>query len=321
MLLGCATQKTKINGVSFVASRDQVEQRNVEPLVGLHANFASVMPFGFLRSKDNPNIIYNTERQWFGETRAGARQYIEVLKSNEISIMLKPQIWIWQGEFTGYITMKTEDDWQTLESSYRKFILDFAQLAEETGVEIFCIGTELEQFIMNRPEFWTSLIDEVRQVYTGQLTYAANWDEYKRVPFWSQLDYIGIDAYFPVSDSQTPSVAEARDGWQNWKSEMQDVSSAADRPVVFTEYGYRSMDYSGKEPWNSDWTISKVNLQAQTQTTQALFQEIWEEDWFSGGFVWKWFINHQESGGPDNAQFTPQNKPVEAVIREQYSRN
>ena len=321
MLTGCAVQKTKINGVSFVASRDQVQQRNVDPVVELNANYASVMPFGFLQSVDNPNIIYNTERQWFGETRAGAKQYIELLKQNGIEVMLKPQLWIWHGEFTGYITMNTEDDWQSLEQNYRDFILDFAQLAEETGIGIFCIGTELEQFIMNRPQFWTSLIDEIRSVYTGELTYAANWDEYKRVPFWKQLDYIGVDAYFPVSEDKTPSVEDVRSGWKRWKDELRLLSSVNDRPVIFTEYGYRSVDFAGKEPWNSDWTITSVNLEAQTQSTTALFEEIWEEDWYAGGFIWKWFIDHDQSGGPENAQFTPQNKPVEAVIREQYSRN
>ena len=35
------------------------------------ANYAAVMPFGFIRSLDDPNIIFNTERQWYGETKAG----------------------------------------------------------------------------------------------------------------------------------------------------------------------------------------------------------------------------------------------------------
>ena len=30
---------------------------------------------------------------------------------------------------------------------------------------------------------------------------------------------------------------------------------------------------------------------------QALFEEFWHEDWFAGGFVWKWFHNYDKSGG------------------------
>ena len=320
-LFGCEGQNRKINGVSFVASRDKVEQKNVDPVVNLHANYASVMPFGFLRSLDNPNIIYNTERQWFGETRQGAKQYIELLKKNGIEIMLKPQIWIWRGEFTGYIKMNTEEDWRILEESYRDFILEYARLAEETQAAIFCIGTELEQFIMNRPDYWKTLITDIRSVYSGKLTYAANWDEYKRTPFWKDLDYIGVDAYFPISESKTPTLEEARSGWESWKSEMRSVSEKAGRPILFAEYGYRSVDFAGKEPWKSDRSLTEVNLEAQTHSTLALFEEIWNEDWFAGGFIWKWFINYEESGGPENSRFTPQNKPVEAVIREQYRKN
>jgi hypothetical protein len=48
----------------------------------------------------------------------------------------------------------------------------------------------------------------------GKLTYAANWDDFDKVPFWNELDYIGIDAYFPLSNATTPSVLELNDAWQ-----------------------------------------------------------------------------------------------------------
>ena len=96
--------------------------------------------------------------------------------------------------------MTNEDDWQVLENSYTQFILLYAMLAQEIDAELFCIGTELEKFIEKRPQYWSNLIKEIKKVYKGKLTYAANWDEFKRTPFWSDLDYIGIDAYFPVSD-------------------------------------------------------------------------------------------------------------------------
>ncbi len=51
--------------------------------------------------------------------------------------MLKPQIWVWRGEFTGNIEMKSEEEWKILEDSYSKYILDYAKVAEETKSEIF----------------------------------------------------------------------------------------------------------------------------------------------------------------------------------------
>ena len=297
---------------------NESDTASVDRVLNVNANTTAVMPFGFIRNLEEPEIIHNSDRQWFGETAAGATQYIEKLHANNLSVMMKPQIWIWRGEFTGFLKMTTEEDWKVLEDSYCEFIMTYAHLAEALDVAVFCIGTELEQFIVHRPEYWNSLISEIKQVYKGKLTYAANWDEYKRVPFWKELDYIGVDAYFPVSENKTPTVEEARAGWQQWKTEMLGVSSAVNKKVLFTEYGYRSVDFAGKEPWKSDRNMTIVNLEAQANLTQALFEEVYHEPWFAGGYIWKWFINHEKSGGSENNRFTPQNKPAEALIQQHF---
>ena len=83
--------KEKINGVSFVAASHQVDSTHVKPVVSVNANYAAVMPFGFIRELNSPEIVHNTERQWFGETKAGTHQYIEELRKKGIKIMIKPQ--------------------------------------------------------------------------------------------------------------------------------------------------------------------------------------------------------------------------------------
>ncbi len=317
-LFSCSAQDEKINGISFVAGPDAVDQSHIKPVVAINANYATVMPFGFIKSLQHPEIIHNTDRQWFGETRAGTKQYIGELRKQNIKIMIKPQIWVWRGEFTGGITMTSEANWKQLESAYTSFILEYADLAQETKAEIFCIGTELENFIKFRPKYWSQLIKDVRKVYSGKLTYASNWNEFQKTPFWSDLDYIGIDAYFPVSDKKTPTVADCVKGWQVHKAEISKISKANNKPVLFAEFGYRSVDYTGKSPWQYDRNSGAVNLQAQINATQALFDTFWNEDWFAGGFIWKWFYQHNEVGGTDNNMFTPQNKPVEEVIANHY---
>jgi len=315
----CASQAIpKINGVSFVASREEAKQKHVDEVLSVNANHAAVMPFGFIRDVNSPEIIHNTDRQWFGETKIGAKQYIELLQSNEVQVMVKPQIWIWRGEFTGTLVMNTEEEWHTLEKSYDNFILTYAELAEETKADILCIGTELELFVKNRPKYWKNLIQKIRKVYKGKLTYAANWDEYPRTTFWEDLDYIGIDAYFPLSEEKTPSVEQLKKGWQPWKKKIATLSKEKDKPVLFTEFGYRSMDYNAKKPWLVDRHDENVNLEAQANAKKAIFSEFWTEDWFAGGYIWKWFINHENSGGNDDNRFTPQNKPAQQVITEYY---
>ena len=310
----------KINGISFVGSRDKVSQENIKPVLRINANYAAVMPFGFIRNLQDRNVIFNSERQWFGETRAGGKQYIDILKKNGIKIMLKPQIWVWRGEFTGDIIMTSDEDWKVFEKSYSEFALTYAQLAQETKAEIYCIGTELEEFVKHRPEFWKQLISKIRKVYHGKLTYAANWDEYTRTPFWKELDYIGVDAYFPLSEERIPNRQQMKEGWEKWKLKMKEVSKINGRPTLFTEFGYRSMDYTAKKPWLVDRNQMDVNLKAQAEALQVVFDEFWEEDWFLGGFVWKWFIHHDRVGGAGDNRFTPQNKPAEDVIRNHYGR-
>ena len=316
----CKGQTTeKINGVSFVASRDTVVQKNIDPVLSVNANYAAVMPLGYIRSLTSPKVAFDTQRQWFGETREGVKQYIKTLKKNKIKVMLKPQIWIWRGEFTGHMRMQSEKDWLILEETYSDFILTFAKMAQETKAEIYCIGTELEYFVKDRPTFWQNLIKKVRKIYKGKLTYAANWDEYTRAPFWEQLDYTGVDAYFPLSEEKNPSQEQIQQGWKKWKHTLNTLAIEKSKPILFTEFGYRSMDFSVKKPWLVDRNQMNVNLNAQVNATKAIFEEFWKEDWFVGGFIWKWFINHDRSGGPDNNRFTPQNKPAEDVIRNYYN--
>ena len=79
------------------------------------------------------------------------------------------------------------------------------------------------------------------------------------------------------------------------------------------------MDYTAKKPWLVDRNEERVNLTAQVNATKAILEEFWDEHWFAGGFVWKWFIRHKEVGGGNDNRFTPQNKPAQQVIQDFYS--
>ncbi len=308
----------KINGVSLVASRDSITSLHVNSVIDVNANYVALMPFGFIKELSSPEIRFNSKRQWFGEREQGIRQYAKELQNKGIKFMIKPQIWVWRGQFTGHISMDSEIQWNILEDSYSSFILMYAAIAQETNAALFCIGTELEKFVISRPAYWNGLIQEIKKVYKGKLTYAANWDEFKRVPFWRELDCIGIDAYFPVTDKKTPTIEEFEAGWRPHKIEIQKIQNKFNKPILFTEYGYRSIDFTGKEPWDSKRITGSINLLAQKNGLQAIHNQFWKEDWFLGGFIWKWFHKHTEVGGENNNRFTPQNKPAEVLLRSLY---
>ena len=311
----CNSDAQKINGLSFVASGDSISIKHVQPVVKVNSNYVALMPFGFIKNLSEPEIRFNTKRQWFGERKEGIQQYAEEFRKKKIKVMLKPQIWVWGGEYTGYIEMNSEENWKILEDSYERFILLYAKTAQSINADILCIGTELEKFVMSRPDYWKSLIKKIKKVYKGKLTYAANWDEFKRVSFWNQLDFIGVDAYFPLCESKSPTIEELELGWKPHKEEIQKIQSQYQKPVLFTEFGYRSVDFTGKEPWDSKRVEGSINLDAQTNGLQAIHNQFWKEDWFAGGFLWKWFHRHERVGGGNNNRFTPQNKPAEELVQ------
>ncbi|WP_419212713.1 glycoside hydrolase family 113 [Maribacter sp. X9] len=140
-------------------------------------------------------------------------------------------------------------------------------------MDILCIGTELEPFVQSRPAYWNRLIKQIRGTYKGKLTYTSNWEEFDRVPFWKQLDYIGIDAYFPLSEAQTPTAEELIAGWQPWKTKIIDLYTAMQQPVLFPEFGYRSMDYTVKKPRLVDGKEERPNMESQANCKKSVFLE------------------------------------------------
>jgi hypothetical protein len=106
---------------------------------------------------------------------------------------------------------------------------------------------------------WLQLIQKVRNVYKGKLSYAANYDNYQEVDFWDKLDFIGINAYFPLREptSKLPSkshlVATFRKEWKkifNKINKFKEHRGLKEKPLLFTELGYTYYPNSTVESWN-----------------------------------------------------------------------
>lgn len=309
-----------INGVCFVAPRHEVSTEHIDPIVKINANWVAVTPYAFSQA-GKPQINFNHNRQWWGERVDGAIQTVIAAKKLGLKIMMKPHIWVrgqgWAGEFD----LDNEADWKKWESDYTKYILTYAHISDSLNVELLCIGTEYKIAVQKRPEYWKQLIKEVRAIYKGQLTYAANWDNFHNVTFWPHLDFIGVDAYFPICKEKTPKVFVLKQNWKKVKSELKDFSDEYAKPILFTEYGYRSMDYTAGGHWEMDRQEGVLNMEGQKNALEALFDTYWNEPWFAGGFLWKWHAKHSENGGENNSRYTPQNKPAEQVVKLWYGKN
>ncbi|MDC1324232.1 glycoside hydrolase, partial [Polaribacter sp.] len=77
----------------------------------IRSNYVALMPFGFIKDVSSPKVMHNTNWQWFGETKKGLLQYAKSFQKENIGIMVKPQIWVSKGTFTGKIKMNSEENW------------------------------------------------------------------------------------------------------------------------------------------------------------------------------------------------------------------
>ncbi|GAA4381396.1 glycoside hydrolase family 113 [Hymenobacter koreensis] len=316
----------RLRGVSWVASDSTTEAQILE-LKRCNVTWITQTPFGWQTDSASPEVILSTGRRraYWGEADSGLVHTARLARQHGISTMLKPHIWLrTRGQWPGQIQMRTPAEWQQWFASYTAFILHYAKLAEQNRMEALCIGTELRHTSVGHEQQWRQLIKQVRQVYRGKLTYAANWhDEYELIQFWDALDYIGIQAYFPLSKAANPDTATLRRAWQPYVQEIAGVQRRFNRPVIFTEAGYRAIPAAAAAPW--EWPNARqpapIDTAAQAACYEAMFRASWQQPWFAGVFIWKWFPGLRPDSPPRRrADFTPQHQPAEQVMARWYGR-
>ena len=246
---------------------------------------------------------------------------IKEIHSLGMKVMLKPHLELTHspGKWRGEIDFETEDEWQTWFNNYHNMIIHYAKMAEKHDVEMLCIGTELVYPATRRGDLWREkIIKTVRAIYSGDITYAANWDEeYSNIDFWDALDYAGIDAYFPLSVKENPSLQELKKGWNLWLIDIEHWQKKINKPVIFTECGYTSSTMAAKKPWEYVLPGEDVDLELQKRCYEALMQTVGKKDWFYGTYWWYWGTN-KRMGGRGDKYFCIQNKPIEDLIRRWY---
>ncbi|KJJ84380.1 conserved hypothetical protein, secreted [Candidatus Omnitrophus magneticus] len=245
---------------------------------------------------------------------------IKVAHKLGLKVMLKPHIDLidnvdgtyWRAD----IGFNTEEDWQTWFKQYEQFITKYARIAAETNTEIFSVGTELS-FTTQRSDHWKNIIASVKKVYNGKLIYAANWDEYRQIQFWENLDYVGIDAYFPLTYKENPTIEDIKQGWEKWRIEIETFATEVSKPIIFTELGYASTLTAASEPWANAKTGNADTI-LQANCYKAFFETIWKCPWLKGVYWWH-FSPTVNGGGINNRQFTPLNKPSADILKQHYT--
>lgn len=204
------------------------------------------------------------------------------------------------------IEVPCESKWSCWFESYNDYILHYAKLTEQTGCEKYIIGCELVQSERCERE-WRRLIQNVRHVYKGLLTY--NTDKYQEghVKWWDALDVISSSGYYPIKE------------WDENLNRIQKVGEQYQKPFFFAECGCASRKGSANIP--NDWTYEgDLDLNEQASYYSVMFDACQSKKWLNGSVCWEWFSFTTVDMKLDDS-YSVYKKTACEVIRSYFSEN
>lgn len=275
----------------------------------LGANAVTLVPYGFTRAPEETSV------RWIGSDESDDRISRTVREARRLGlhVVLKPQLWS-RGTFTGHIVFADDAAFGRWMASYRRYVLHYARLAELERADLFVIGTELGG-LTTREAAWRELIRDVRKVYSGPLTYSANWgEEFERLAFWSDLDFLGVNFYYPLvtSPGEVPRAGSPR--VRELSAMLERISRKHRKPVLFTEVGYATSAAAALEPWKENNAATDPEMQARCY--EVIFQSFYRRPWLAGLHWWKW--PSPGRGSVTDPTFSPLDKPALRVLERWY---
>jgi len=251
----------------------------------------------------------NGQLQYHANTADQDRLLIQAIRrAHELGmkVLLKPHVYSGGTGFAGTICVEDPAERSRWMRRYRNLILHYARIAQDEAVDLFSVGNELGCLTPYEAD-WRALIADVRRVYHGPLTYAANWgEEFETLRFWDALDYIGLNNYYPLADSPEQGLPEMRARARELVEHVEAVQRRWNRPVLFTEAGYPSRDGGVAKPWGDE--RAAPDPQEQADGYQAVIEAFGHRPWLRGVFWWAWY----------DGDFSPAGKPAEQVLRAWY---
>ena len=237
-----------------------------------------------------------------------------------LKVCMKPMIncadGIWRARIHFPDDTGRRNYWDEWFSSYTAFLCHFAEIAEDTGCEMFCVGCEMLG-TEAKEDKWRDAIAQVRKIYHGPLVYNTNHGSENCVAWWDAVDYIGTSAYYRVAQVPGDSVEHMISAWDARKDLLRDLSLKHGRQVIFMEIGCRSARGCAMMPYDFSHREFPYDEDEQARFYESCFRSMWNEDWFAGFFWWDWYTKlpsrDMETG------FSIAGKKAEQVVRQWYA--
>lgn len=287
----------------------------LEDIAGLGANAVLLSVAGYMEHAHAQSIFIDTRKvpcpDDFKAIIQRARQLGLKTVLMPIVLLKNPR----GSEWRGVIEPPEWDDWW---EQYTEFVLYFTDIAREGQADALMVGSELVSTEKSTAK-WVKLIEAVRpRFYGGKLGYSANWDHYRPVEFWDQLDFIGMTSYFTLADKKDPSVDEIAAKWEPIRKDILAWQRRIGKPILLTEVGWCSQEGAAMAPWNyyQNQKATPEGLEEQRRLYEA-FLQVWGDTPELLGVIW-WEWNASEGGAGDYG-YSPKNKPAEQVLRRWFA--
>ena len=249
---------------------------------------------------------------------------IEKLHSLGLKVCLKPIVNCMDGVWRAHIDFPESDwgdknYWKEWFSSYTAFLCHYAEIAEETSCEMFCVGCEMLG-TERKEDCWRRTIEAVRSVYHGPLVYNTNHGKEASVTWWDAVDYIGTSAYYRVASVPGDSAANMKKAWDGYKRELREISEAnGGKQIIFMEIGCRSARGCAMMPYDFTHREFPYDEDEQAAFYESCFLSMWDEPWFAGFFWWDWYTKLPDKA-PETG-FSVVGKKAETVVKNWYAKN
>ncbi len=283
------------------------------------ATWISLTPFGRMDDLETPDIqdYFEIRRE---DNDARIRKTAAYARSLGLKVALIPHLWVETGEWRGEMEMRSEAEFEQWFQKYDRYVAHWAEQAEQEGMSLFSVGVELRSTTNFMADRWMETIALVRSIYSGPLTYSANWDEVEAVPFWDALDAVGINAFWPLAERPGDGYEAVIERSAQIAKTLEGYYAAWGRPIVFTEFGVKSAKDSALAPW--EWP-EHCDALAYDEDYQAaayagVFEVMTDEPWFLGLFIWKYFSDPYDETQEAVAGFTPKYKSAERILAKWY---
>jgi hypothetical protein len=286
----------------------------------LGAGWVSLTVFGRVADL-KPTGIAPTFEAPYEENRAAVARAVKQAHALGLRVMLVPHLWVESGGWRGELEPGDDAAWERWARAYRSFLLGWAEVARDASVDLLALGVELRSWLTtSRAPSFVPIAREVRKMYPGLLTYAANWDDVDDTVILGELDLIGVNAFFPLTDRQDASTEELLEGGRRVAAELRAVAERWQKPIVLTEFGYTTRRDPALRPW--EWPDGMTNVTvdeaAQDRAYFGLLGPLMEEPWLAGAFVWRLYADPNDVSQEAEWGFSPRGKLAELTLRDAF---